>query len=317
VVLTADRYITICRPLHAAQYSTMSRLRRAVAVVWLLAIAYNLPTFFERVVEVETGFVGLLDSIVLNGSAVVSTNSTNATANFFLNLTPNGTRSETVFETRRVLRVRKTAMNASRVYFLSYKMCLHFVFRFLLPFAALAFFNQRLVRAMRESDRLRRRSATRSGTQRQHTWTLVVVVLVFIVCELPDVALRMCALLLGYAGDYIPFSVTVLRYANVACNLMLTVNSSVNVLIYCFMGRQFRAILLRMVGCGMRRNPTDAERPAVPLQPTPILQPSGDPRPQTSHRSADDNAACRINVAVDETTFDKQRCRQSHITDFT
>ena len=293
VVLTADRYIAICRPLHAAQYSTLSRLRRAVAVVWLLAVAYNLPGFFEqRVVEVKTAVIRR--SVVVNGSSVVSTNLTKAMANMLMTWVNRSTRSETV------LRVRNTAMRSSLVYFLSYKTCLYLVFRFLLPFAALAFFNQRLVRAMRESDRLRRRSATRSGgTERQHTWTLVVVVVVFVVCELPTVAVRVWVVLAEYAGDYIRFSITVLRYANMASNLMLTVNSSVNVVIYCFMGRQFRAILLRVVGCGMRRNPTDAERPAVPLQPTPILQPSGDPRPQTSHRSADDNAVCRVNVAVD------------------
>jgi len=31
------------------------------------------------------------------------------------------------------------------------------------------------------------------------------------------------------------------------------VNSSINVVIYCFMGRQFRAILLHMIGCGGER----------------------------------------------------------------
>ena len=40
VVVTADRYITICRPLHAPQYSTMSRIRRAVIIVWCFSIIY-------------------------------------------------------------------------------------------------------------------------------------------------------------------------------------------------------------------------------------------------------------------------------------
>ena len=48
VILTADRYIAICRPLHASQYSRRSRARRAVALVWILSILYNLPRFFER-----------------------------------------------------------------------------------------------------------------------------------------------------------------------------------------------------------------------------------------------------------------------------
>ena len=53
VVLTADRYIAICRPLHAAQYSTVSRVRSAVTAVWIVAGVYNLPRFFERVVVVD------------------------------------------------------------------------------------------------------------------------------------------------------------------------------------------------------------------------------------------------------------------------
>jgi len=53
VVLTADRYVAICRPLHSAQYSTVARVRTAVAAVWTVAAVYNLPRFFERVVVVS------------------------------------------------------------------------------------------------------------------------------------------------------------------------------------------------------------------------------------------------------------------------
>jgi len=53
MVLTADRYVAICRPLHSAQYSTVARVRTAVAAVWTVAAVYNLPRFFERVVVVS------------------------------------------------------------------------------------------------------------------------------------------------------------------------------------------------------------------------------------------------------------------------
>jgi len=44
-----------------------------------------------------------------------------------------------------------------------------------------------------------------------------------------------------------------LLYVNVASNLLLTLNSCVNFVIYCFMGRRFRLILAQMVGCGSDR----------------------------------------------------------------
>ena len=92
-----------------------------------------------------------------------------------------------------IVTLRRTSMRDAAPYVLVYKTCLFFVVRFLVPFAALAFFNQRLVGAMRASDRIRQRSARHSvsgGKERQHTRTLVVVVVVFVVCELPDLTLR-------------------------------------------------------------------------------------------------------------------------------
>jgi len=54
VVLTVHRYVAICRPLHAAQYNTMAHVRKAVAAVWIFAVVYNLPRFFEREVVAKT-----------------------------------------------------------------------------------------------------------------------------------------------------------------------------------------------------------------------------------------------------------------------
>jgi len=264
VLLTADRYIAICRPLHAAQYSTLPRLRRAVAVLWVLAAVYNLPRFFEKkLVEVKTDRVSPSDNLALNGSDVVSNNST--MADTLLNLTQNST----PLESGHMLKLQWSAMYRNQVYQVVYKVCLAFVVQNLLPLVALVFFNQRLVHALHESDQLRRHSATDGGTGRQHTWMLVVVVIVFVVCQLPGAAWHVCLVLYAYAG--VPFSQIAFSYAVAAVNLMLVVNSSVNVVIYCFMGRQFRAILLHMIGCGgerenARRNPeVDPGHPVVPM----------------------------------------------------
>jgi len=247
VVLTVDRYIAICRPLHAAHYSTMSRVRKAVAAVWIFAAVYNLPRFFERVV----GVVGV----------DVSANSTSPTVTSSPDLVQI-TSPETIVDSPRVV-VQRTAMRADAAYVLVYKTCLFFVVRFLIPFAALAFFNQRLIRAMRASSRIRQHSLSyvgggggSGGKERQHTRILVVVVVVFVICELPDLFLRAWLALHQYAPTHVAFPRSRLLYVNVASNLLLTVNSCINFVIYCFMGRRFRLILLRTIGCGGEEPPT-------------------------------------------------------------
>jgi len=257
VVLTADRYIAICRPLHAAQYSTMPRLRRAVAVLWVLAVAFCLPRVFEvEVVEVEMGHVSPSVGRPLNGSDVVSDNSTMA------DTLVNSTQNSTLSESRLMPAVQPSAMGKSDVYFFVYTMCISIVVRFLLPLAALAFFNHCLMRALRESFQLRHRSATDGGTERQHTWMLVVVVIVFFVCYLPNIILRFYAMLARYTDVH--YSLILMDCAIKTSNLMIIVNSSVNVVIYCFMGKQFRAILLHMFSCGARGGSEGSRRPSAP-----------------------------------------------------
>ena len=298
VVLTADRYIAICRPLHAAHYSTLPRLRRVVAVLWVLAVAYGLPRFFEgEMVEIKTGHISPSDSLALNGSDIVSDNSTIVDTLLSLN------QSSTPLESGHMLMWKYTAMSRSRVYQVIYRVCLDFVVQYLLPLVALVFFNQRLVHSLHKSHQLRRHSVTDGGTGRQQTWMLVVVVIVFVVCQLPYIACRACYVLYEQAG--VPFSKSALQHAFIIVNLMHVVNSSVNVVIYCFMGRQFRAILLRMIGCGgecenARKN---LEHTVVLLHhvliPNPPEQSQTGRETLTSHQSVGDVAVCQTDVVVD------------------
>lgn len=218
VILTADRYIAICRPLHACQYSTRSRARRAVMLVWTMSILYNLPRFFERTIVVVTDPVS------------------NATT----------------------LRVCKSALRKNVAYIVVYKTILFFVVRFFVPLSALACLNMKLINAIRRSHQLQNKQSQRaSGSSRtsrtsieHYSSMLVIVVLVFLLCEIPDFVLRIwISLHVFFPG--LPFPVVVLRTVNVVSNLFLTFNSCVNFLIYCFMGRTFRKILVNMFA---RRN---------------------------------------------------------------
>jgi len=218
VILTADRYIAICRPLHACQYSTRCRARRAVVLVWLLSVLYNLPRFFERNIVVVTDPV------------------TNVTS----------------------VRVCKSALRQNVAYILVYKTILFFIVRFFVPLTALACLNMKLISAIRRSHQLQNKQSQRAAgsgrtnrTSIEHySSMLVIVVLVFLLCEIPDFVLRIwISLHVFFPG--LPFPVVLLRTVNVVSNLFLTFNSCVNFLIYCFMGRTFRKILVNMLA---RRN---------------------------------------------------------------
>ena len=47
VIVTGDRYIAICRPLQSGTLSTTRNARWAVAVVWLMAVIFNIPRWFD------------------------------------------------------------------------------------------------------------------------------------------------------------------------------------------------------------------------------------------------------------------------------
>jgi len=265
VLLTADRYIAICHPLHAIRYSTMPRLRRAVAAVWLFAIVFNLPKFFERAVITETAHRRPLELIF---------------ANYSVNLR---TMVETAVDEQQRARLVSSSLRENRVYFIVYVTCCFFVFRFLVPFASLVFFNQRLIRTMRQSSHFRHNNASEGGRERQHTWIVVVVVVVFLLCELPTVAMRAILVLLMYFPDRVTSSVRdLVIFANHPSNLMLTVNSSINVVIYCFIGRQFRDAVLRVICCrdGQQTAPRNSLAPGSPVtsdRPSTPLTPLGPP----------------------------------------
>ena len=185
---------------------TLQRTKLAVAIVILAAILYNVPRFMER--EIVTKF----------------DKCTNTTS----------------------IKTEQTPFRKNRVYFLVYKTIMYFIFRAIGPLLALIILNLRLVKALREV-RKKHRDMNKSTKHRENiTLMLVVVVTVFILCELPDLVVRVVFSLLVFLFKPDSYDVNKLRYFNVTSNALLTLNSGINFLIYCLIGNKFRNILWQM-----------------------------------------------------------------------
>lgn len=213
VVVTLDRYIAICCPMHqrptVCHMRSPTRVRAVVVAVFVTSFAYNIPGFFELQV------ISAVDPCDANKTYLVSA---------------------------------KTPLRQNSVYYI-YKTATFFIFRLGLPLGTVSFLNARLIVTMR-CVRQSCANLTRHGQLRERgsvTFLLVCMVSVFIFCELPDFLLRV-VLTIFYATGQSTESFTI-YYWTTMTNFMLTLNSSVNCIVYCLSGRQFRRMFHRQMSC--------------------------------------------------------------------
>jgi len=172
VLVSVDRYLAVCRPLGSGQGLdrlrgplSAGRVRCLVGTLAVVAVVYNVPRFFEYQ-RVEECVPGM-----------------------------NQTRVG--FEI--------TEFGAHLFYRIIYANVLYFVVVHGGPLLALAFFNVRLVQALRQRHRRRQEmnlmtadgGGVVSRVQRDITMTLVAVICVFIVCQTPTLLTYLLTLTQG------------------------------------------------------------------------------------------------------------------------
>jgi hypothetical protein len=198
-----------------------------------------------------------------------------------------------------------TKLRDNDVYYVVYKIAGSLVFRTVGPLVAILVLNAFLIRALHEARRRHQQLATSSGathgsgsgggisasskkrrSSSRHreniTLMLVAVVSVFIVCQLPDLGLRIGVAAVGESAQSVRVTASVnalavgpkpaaappiagvpsigggtssqdfIRYVNSITNVLMALNSAVNFLIYCLVGKKFRRIFIDMFFGGRR-----------------------------------------------------------------
>lgn len=148
-----------------------------------------------------------------------------------------------------VVTSEKTSLMDNKLYYLLYKFIGYLIFRSLGPLVVLVYLNVNLIIALSTVRRRARTMSRRHRNRENITLMLVVVVTVFIICEIPGLIVR---ILFTGSWKYAWFSMelTNLRYANSVTNALLTINSSINFIIYCLIGKKFRKIFYNMICIG-------------------------------------------------------------------
>ena len=208
VLVAVNRYIIVCLPLRAPQWCTVSKVKIQLAVVLIAAVLYNIPKFAEKRVAYY--------------AKPMSNDNTVDIA--YLDYTMFG-------EVRLFYRIYDT-------------ICL-LIFLLVLPIVTLTVITIRLIKALKAHRRMQLEMQSRSQQNDGGvTFSLVIVVIVFIVCQVPTFVL--------YAlNEVLPSDAfdcgSVMFYFGGIVDLLIALNSSINFFIYIVANKAFRGVLVEKV----------------------------------------------------------------------
>ena len=147
VLVAANRYIAICKPLKAPMLCTLSRARLQVVIMLLLCTLYNIPRFLEF--HIKNKFNPCLGHEIKYAEA--------------------------------------TPLLQSQVYKILYESVLYCLFIFLVPLCLLVYLNISLMRKLvsAHKKRLHMQQSTTCKEENNLTLVMVIIILVFVVCQTP------------------------------------------------------------------------------------------------------------------------------------
>lgn len=153
------------------------------------------------------------------------------------------------------VRVVPSELRTNDTYITVYLLWMYLFVMYFVPFLTLAVLNGLIWRQVREANRERQRLSRLQKKEISLAIMLLVVVVVFFICNI----LALVVSILEACQVYVD------ALTNTG-NFLVTVNSSVNFIIYCIFGQKFRRILIRMF-CrfGSKRSEEQLEESVYPM----------------------------------------------------
>ncbi|XP_055607472.1 FMRFamide receptor-like [Uranotaenia lowii] len=130
--------------------------------------------------------------------------------------------------------VSASSLRTHSLYIKVYVHWMYTVFIYLLPFSAISFFNIMIYRQVRKANRERQRLSRSEKREIGLATMLICVVIVFLMCNLPAMVTNIMEAVYDDINDYLVKT----------SNLLVTINSSVNFIIYVIFGEKFKRIFL-------------------------------------------------------------------------
>jgi hypothetical protein len=129
-----------------------------------------------------------------------------------------------------------TSLRKNQIYITVYINTMYMLVMYALPFVVLLALNVRIIGEIRKARRARSTMSRAQANEQRTAIMLAVVVAIFVVCNAPAMVSNIMEC----------FDVQAVRLTQIS-NLLVVINSSVNLFIYCALGTKFRRVFLRVV----------------------------------------------------------------------
>lgn len=212
VLLTMERFLVIRYPLSVTWLGSLRHMRAAITSVWMIAILFNIPKLFEK-----------LD-----------------------------------FH-RKSKYYRPFPLYYDLVFVIVYENTLASIVNFYLPITLLAFLTQGLVASLRQSqeDQLKLTNKSEEALMKMSsklhrtTVTLVSIVVLFLICQLPLIAVSFIHLVwVASSPSWIKFVTGVMHPAlKKVAVFMVILHSTLNFFILCLTGKRYRHSVKTACSC--------------------------------------------------------------------